>query len=83
MVDPSPDALQKFYENEFKFTPGDTVTVYLHKEAYPFHEVQSCRILILSGDKILTIITESEKLIFQQWLGVSFKKRKETTFQVG
>ena len=77
------DALPKFYENELKFTPGDTVNVYMHSGVYNFHNVSSCRVLILPGEKILVIKTETEKLIFHLWSGVSFKKRKEVEFQVG
>lgn len=83
MADTDPGALQKFYENELKFTLGDDVVVYLHDAVHTFHNVSSCRVLIPSGEKILVIETETEKLVFHLWSGVSFKKRKEAEFQVG
>ena len=82
MAEVDPDALQKFYEENCKFNPGDTVSIYLSKSVYTLHEVQTCRVLILGNDKILLIKTKDAKYILHSWSGLCIKPGKGSEFQV-
>jgi len=67
-------ALQEFYKNELKFTPGCTVSVFRRCGEYTYSDVQSLRVVCpVPGVEFLVFETSKQKFLFRKWEGVSIK----------
>lgn len=77
---PTPQNLQKTYQNTLKFRPGQSVHVYIGGAKHSFQNVAS--LVVDTVHSLLTILTPTSNTLFCNWDGIEVGKGQSADFVV-
>lgn len=73
-------ALQKTYTNTLKFSPGQSVHIYVGGTKYSFQNVTS--LVVDTIHSLVTVLTPKGNVLFRNWDGIEVGKGQSTNLVV-